>query len=88
MIFALGDNTGVQAVTLAHLTHLLQLLAEGRILVMTQASDLVETLTSSLLGDPLPSIRSFVLNQENAFVLMKLTQELNQHWKLLPKSVH
>ncbi|XP_055509051.1 polyamine deacetylase HDAC10 isoform X2 [Leucoraja erinacea] len=88
VIFALGDNTGIQAVTLAHLTHLLQLLAEGRILVMTQASDLVATLTSSLLGDPLPSIRSFVLNQENAFVLMKLTQELNQHWKLLPKSVH
>lgn len=36
VIFALGDNTGIQAVTLAHLTHLLQLLAEGRILVMTQ----------------------------------------------------
>ncbi|XP_069763980.1 polyamine deacetylase HDAC10 isoform X2 [Narcine bancroftii] len=88
VILAVGDNTGIQAVTLAHLTHLLQLLAEGRILVISQASDLVETLASSLLGDPLPAIKSFALNQENVSVLMKLRQELKQHWKLLHNSAY
>ncbi|XP_051889605.1 polyamine deacetylase HDAC10 isoform X2 [Pristis pectinata] len=87
VVLAVGDNTGIPAVTLAHLTQLLQLLAEGRILVISQASDLVDTLTSSLLGDPLPTVRSFVLNEENALVLMKLRQELKQHWKLLKNSV-
>ncbi|XP_078409456.1 polyamine deacetylase HDAC10-like [Cetorhinus maximus] len=83
VILAVGSNIGIQEVTLAHLTHLLQVLAEGRILVISQASDLVETLMSSLLGDPLSTMSSFVLQQENALVLMKLKRELKQHWKLL-----
>ncbi|XP_067915268.1 polyamine deacetylase HDAC10 [Heterodontus francisci] len=83
VILAVGSNIGIQAVTVAHLTYLLQVLAEGRILVISQASDLVETLVSSLLGDPLSAMSSFVLKQENVLVLLKLRQELKQHWKLL-----
>ncbi|XP_078091693.1 polyamine deacetylase HDAC10 isoform X2 [Mustelus asterias] len=83
VILAVGPNIRIQEVTLAHLTHLLQVLAEGRILVISQASDLVETLVSSLLGDPVSAMSSFVLQQESAQVLVKLRQELKQHWKLL-----
>ncbi|XP_038667389.1 polyamine deacetylase HDAC10 isoform X1 [Scyliorhinus canicula] len=83
VILAVGSNIRIQEVTLAHLTHFLQVLAEGRILVISQASDLVETLVSSLLGNPLAAMSSFVLQQENTLVLVKLRQELKQHWKLL-----
>ncbi|XP_072922508.1 polyamine deacetylase HDAC10 isoform X3 [Hemitrygon akajei] len=86
VILAVGGNTGIEALTLAHLTQLLQLFAEGQILVISQASDLVETLTSSLLGDTLPAVGSLVLNQENVLMLMKLKQELKEHWKLLQDS--
>ncbi|XP_067861032.1 polyamine deacetylase HDAC10 [Heptranchias perlo] len=88
VILTVGSNIGIQAVTLAHLTHLLQVLSEGRILVISQASDLVETLISSLLGDPTSAVRPFVLKQENALVLVKLRQELKQHWKLLQNSIN
>ncbi|XP_062928687.1 polyamine deacetylase HDAC10 isoform X1 [Mobula hypostoma] len=88
VILAVGGNTGIEALTLAHLTQLLQLFAEGQILVISQASDLVETLTSSLLGDTLPAVGSLDLNQENVLMLMKLKQELKQHWKLLQNSVY
>uniref|UniRef100_UPI00398F88E5 polyamine deacetylase HDAC10 isoform X2 n=1 Tax=Pristiophorus japonicus TaxID=55135 RepID=UPI00398F88E5 len=88
VILAVGSNIGIQAFTLAHLTHLLQVLAEGRILVISRASDLVETLMSSLLGDPISTMRPFALKQENALVLVKLRRELKQHWKLLQNSVN
>ncbi|XP_059510597.1 polyamine deacetylase HDAC10 isoform X2 [Stegostoma tigrinum] len=83
VILVVGSNIGIQAITIAHMTHLLQVLAQGRILVISQASDLVETLLSSLIGDALSAVSSFDLKQENTQVLVKLRQELKKHWWLL-----
>eukprot|EP00062_Callorhinchus_milii_P006748 gi/632947614/ref/XP_007889135.1/ PREDICTED: histone deacetylase 10 isoform X2 [Callorhinchus milii] len=85
VILAVESNSGIQVVTLTHLTHLLQGLSEGRILAIFQDSDvdLMEAMASSLLGDPVIPVESFVYKQESVLVLEKLRQELKKPWKLL-----
>uniref|UniRef100_A0A8C3PBG0 Histone deacetylase 10 n=1 Tax=Chrysemys picta bellii TaxID=8478 RepID=A0A8C3PBG0_CHRPI len=90
MIIVIGPNRslGVNAISL--LTCLLQGLAESRILVVIQDTEikLVQSVAKALSGVSTPDFGAYApASQENVFEIKQLKDQLQQEWKMLRCSV-
>ncbi|XP_048692830.1 polyamine deacetylase HDAC10 isoform X6 [Caretta caretta] len=90
MIIVIGPNRSLGINGISLLTCLLQGLAESRILVVIQDTEikLVQSVAKTLSGVPAPDFGAYApASQENVLEIKRLRNQLQQEWKMLRCSV-